>query len=186
VVEDVQIIQNAERALDNLEGRLSLREEDIATSSILTQVVDTSHLFQCAGDTLGDALLNSDPDIADRDLENVLAVMKSLAVIPVATGVLRSELLGLRKNRDEPIRCFAVRTRGKAETCNFISQFLCECGKLNNVNYMEHIMHDVVIAGIYDADICRDILAIDDVIIKPINDVIGLIEGREMARDAHP
>jgi hypothetical protein len=42
VVEDVQIIQNAERALDNLERRLSLREEDIATSSILTQVVDTS------------------------------------------------------------------------------------------------------------------------------------------------
>jgi hypothetical protein len=42
VMEDVQIVQNAERALTDLERRLSLRGEDIATSSVLTQVVDTS------------------------------------------------------------------------------------------------------------------------------------------------
>ena len=42
VIEDGQTVQNAERALTDLERRLSLRGEDIATSSVLTQVVDTS------------------------------------------------------------------------------------------------------------------------------------------------
>jgi hypothetical protein len=42
VMEDGQIVQNAERALTDLERRLSLRGEDIATSSVLTQIVDTS------------------------------------------------------------------------------------------------------------------------------------------------
>ena len=41
-VEDVRAIQNAERSLDNAEGKLSREEEDIATPSVLTQVVDTS------------------------------------------------------------------------------------------------------------------------------------------------
>ena len=37
-------------------------------------------------------------------LKDVLEAMQALAVIPVAVGVLRSELLRLRQERDEPFR----------------------------------------------------------------------------------
>jgi hypothetical protein len=42
VAGEVQIIQNAERSLADLERRLNVREEDVATSSVLTQIIDTS------------------------------------------------------------------------------------------------------------------------------------------------
>ena len=62
--------------------------------------------------------------------------MRSLAVIPVATGALRTELLQLRQERDEPLRAFTARVRGKAETCAFTT--ICECGK--NVDYTDHVI----------------------------------------------
>ena len=45
-----------------------------------------------------------------------MAAMKSLAVIVVATGVIRAELVRMRQERDESFRTFAAPVRGKAET----------------------------------------------------------------------
>ena len=47
-------------------------------------------------------------------------------------------------------------------------------------------MKDVLIAGIADLDIERDILGIDYVLDKSLTDVITLVESREMARNALP
>ena len=54
------------------------------------------HLFQCADTTLGDALLKTDSDIVSKDVDQVLAAMEKLAVIPVAIGILRAELLNIK------------------------------------------------------------------------------------------
>ena len=51
------------------------------------------HLFQCAESALGDALLKSHPDISSKGETEILEQMKNLAVIPVATGIVRAELL---------------------------------------------------------------------------------------------
>ena len=59
-----------------------------------------SQLFQCAGTVLGDALLRSDPDAVSGTLDKLMGAMRALAVIPVAPGVLRSDLLQLRQERD--------------------------------------------------------------------------------------
>ncbi|KAL9972701.1 hypothetical protein ACROYT_G019061 [Oculina patagonica] len=108
--------------------------------------------------------------------------MRSLAVIPVATGVLRTELLQLRQERDEPFHAFTTRVRGKAETCAFATK--CECGK--NVDYTDHVIRDVLLSGIFDPDIRREILGNKDVLKTPVNDVIALVENKEMARNALP
>ena len=44
-----------------------------------------------------------------------MAVTRSLAVIPIATGVLRTELVQMKQQRDEPFRAFAANVQGKAE-----------------------------------------------------------------------
>ena len=62
-----------------------------------------AQLFQCASVTLGDAMLKVDADITTRPTEIVIATMKSLAVIPVAVGVLRAELLELRQKKRRSI-----------------------------------------------------------------------------------
>jgi len=124
----------------------------------------------------------TNPNIASESLSQLLTAMRSLAVIPVATCVLRTELLQLRQERDEAIRAFAARVRGKAATCAFAAQ--CECGK--SVNYTDNAIRDVLLNGLADTDIRREILGTKDILTKPINDIVALIEGKEMARNAMP
>ena len=158
------------------------RWEVFRTGSNIDEASSPSQLFQCAGAELGDSLLMTNPSIASEPLEQLLTAMRSLAVIPVATCVLRSELFQLRQERDEAIRAFAARVRGKAETCAFAAQ--CECGK--SVNYTDNAIRDVLLNGLADTDIRREILGTKDILTKPINDIVALIEGKEMARNALP
>ena len=90
-----------------------------------------------------------------------MSKMKSLAVIPVALGVVRAELLSMNQHRDESFRTFSSRVQGKAETCAFMTSTTCICGLTNDVDYTEKIVSDVLLAGVYDTDIRRDILGID-------------------------
>ena len=141
------------------------------------------HLFQCADSTLGDALLKTDPDITSKTVTEVLATMKELAVIPIATGILRSELLEMKQNRDEAFRNFASRVRGKAETCEYEVEVRCSnsgCNQANKINFTDHIMRDVLLAGIYDADIRREMYGVDNILEQAINQVISLVEKKEM------
>lgn len=62
-------------------------------------------LFQCTGPELGDSLLKDNPNAASEPLPDLIAAMRSLAVIPVATCVLHTELLQLYQERDEAFRC---------------------------------------------------------------------------------
>ena len=142
----------------------------------------SSQLFPCACTTLGDALLKVDPDITDKDVDTVLTVMKQLAVIPVAVGVIRAEFVQMQQSRDELFRAFAARVRGKAETCAYAKK--CTCGL--SVDFTDQMTRDVLIAGIADLDIRREVLGTPGVLAKPLNDIISCVEGKEMARNALP
>ena len=61
---------------------------------------------------------------------------------------------------------------------------VCQCKEVVSVNFTDHIMHDVLLAGIYDADIRREMYDIDRILEHPINNVIAAVEKKEMARDA--
>ncbi|KAL9975404.1 hypothetical protein ACROYT_G012562 [Oculina patagonica] len=86
------------------------RWEVFRKGSNINEASSPSQLFQCAGAELGDSLLTTNPNFASESLEQLLA---TLAVIPVATCVLRTDLLQLRQECDEAIRAFAARVRGK-------------------------------------------------------------------------
>ena len=51
------------------------------------------------------------------------------------------------------------------------------------MNFTDHIMRDVLLAGIYDADIRREMYGTDKILQQPVNDVISLVEKKEMARE---
>ena len=102
-----------------------------------------SQLFQCAGTELGDSLLKANPNAASGTLTELLAAMRSLAVIPVATCVLRTELLQLRQERDEPFRTFTAKVRGKAESCSYNA--MCTCSA--SVDYTDHVIRDVILSA---------------------------------------
>ena len=158
------------------------RWEVFRAGSGIDHVSASPQLFQCAGPALGDSLLKSNPHATSDTIANLLAAMRALAVIPVATCVLRTELLQLRQERDEAFRAFTARVRGKAETCSYSTT--CACGQ--DVDYTDHIIRDVLLNGIYDTEIRREILGVPDVLQQTVNDVIALVENKEMARNALP
>ena len=119
----------------------------------------SSQLFQCAADELGNGLLKSDPGIIVKPTDELMAAMKAMAVIAVATGVNRAELVLLRQEREESFRSFAARVRGKAETCAYSVQ--CACPVPTAVDFTEIIVRDVLIAGIADMDIRREMPMVD-------------------------
>ena len=53
-------------------------------------------------------------------------------------------------------------------------------------NYTEEVIRDVLLAGICDLDIRLDALSMPDILDKAVNDVVSIIESREMARNATP
>ena len=67
--------------------------------------------------------------------------MRFLAVIPVATCVLRTEFLQILQERDETFCAFSARAQSKAETCEYKTS--CEDGK--SVDYTDNIIRDVLL-----------------------------------------
>ena len=86
----------------------------------------TVQLFQRASQSSGDNLLKLNAEIVSKSLQKLLSAMRRLAVIPVATGVLRSNLMQMRQLRDESFRAFAARVRGKAVKCAFTVDCICD------------------------------------------------------------
>ena len=79
------------------EWNIFKRRLDVFVSgSGLDPDASSSQLFQCAGDELGDSLLKTDPSIVSKPTSVAMAAMKSLAVIVVATGVMRTELVRMQ------------------------------------------------------------------------------------------
>ena len=82
-------------------------------------------------------MLASDPRLMSESESYVAKLIESIAVIKVAIGVRRAELMNLHQYHDEPFRTFANRVQSKAETCNFTTVSECDCGKSNVTSYTE-------------------------------------------------
>ena len=162
------------------------RWEAFKIGSNISEDTAPMQLFQCASETLGDLILKAHPGIQTSSIEVVKQTMRELAVIPVAIGVRRAELMDLRQSPDEPFRTFAARTKGKAETCAFTTTSTCSCNQTVKVDYTTETVRDVLLAGIADLDIRREALSTLNMQHKTINEVIAFVESREMARNATP
>ena len=84
------------------------------------------------------------------------------------------------QRRDEAFWAFAARVRGKPDSCAFSAD--CQCGQ--KVDYTDHMIRDAQLKGICDSDIRREVLGTANIIPTAINDVIAIVESKEMARDA--
>ena len=151
----------------------------------------SGQLLECATDGLMNIVLRASPSFVSLPIDDALKVLKSLAVVPVALGVLRSDLASLRQDQDEPFRAYAARVQGKAETCEFKVGFSGSCAKCyapftGEVYYVDEVIRDVLLNGIADIDIRREALATEDIHRKTVNELIAFIESRETARNANP
>ena len=120
----------------------------------INKTLATAEFFQCASQSLGDSFLKSDAEIFSKLLQKLLSSMRRFAVIPVATGVLRSDLMQMRELRDQPFRAFAARVRGKTDTCAFSVDCPCRL----KVNYTDHMIRNTLLNGIADDEVPKKFL----------------------------
>ena len=162
------------------------RWENFRMGSNIRDCIAPVQLLQCAGEELSEMLLKTEPRIASLPIDEVLSAMKSLAVIPVAKGIVRAELMQMRQTNDESFRAFAAKVRGKAETCGFTltASCPCQCNQQFSIDYTVEVIRDVLLAGIGSADIKQEVLSADGINEKTINEIVAFVEKREMARSA--
>ena len=109
-------------------------------------------------------------------------MMKTLAVVPVAMGMRRSELLSMTQDSRELSRAFASRVQGKAATCSFTTR--CTANPCTTeVDFTEVIVKYVLVNGLSYDKIHRDALGWPNLDTSLLAKTIGFIE-QKMARDA--
>lgn len=152
-------------------------------STALAAAESVQQLFHCCDEDLGDALLKGHPDAVAGNEANLLSKIKKLAVIPVAICVRRAELLTTKQDHGENARAFYSKVKGKAATCSYSVD--CSSGTCTQVIDFTNIMvKDVIIAGLADEDVKKDVLGWSDLDDRSLEETITFIEAKEMARDA--
>ena len=149
----------------------------------LTAGETVQQLFQCCEGELGDNILRSNSDATRGTEDGLLEAIKRLAVTPVAISVRRSDLLSIKQDHGENVRSFYARIKGKAATCAYTMN--CPGNTCNlQVDFTDEIVKDVLISGLSDDDIRKDVLGWSELDTKTVNDTVIFVESKEMARDA--
>ena len=90
--------------------------------------------------------------------------MESVAAMKVSIGVKRAELMSWNQEHNEPFRTFTTRVSCKAETSVFTTVSESECGKKIVTSYTEEEIKDVMLAGVGDYYIRREVLSTEDIL----------------------
>ena len=140
-------------------------------------------LFHCCDEDLGDSILKGHPDAINQDEDRLLQKIKQMAVIPVAISVRRADLLNTKQDHGENARSLYAKVKGKAATCSY--SIVCTSETCTQVIDFTNVMvKDVVISGLVDEEIKKEVLGWSDLDEKSIEETITFIEAKEMARDA--
>jgi len=143
-------------------------------------------LIYCCDEDLMEQLLRADPRIVSKSEKDQMESIRNLAVVPVAMGVRRSEMLNMSQDVGELSRTFLAKIQGKAATCEFKTKCKEACCLSNaiSVDFTSTIVKYVLVNGLVDAEIRREVLGWKSLDESSLADTVAFIEQKEMARDA--
>lgn len=155
------------------------RITDLATTEIADQ------LFQCCEQPLRRLLLKENPAIIDDGEKVLLEAIRKMAVLQVATSVRRTKLLATKQEPGQLIREYYANVRATASTCDFTMRCTHSCcaGK-EPVDYTSKVVKDILVAGIADTDIRKDVLGHPNLDSMLDKDIVKFVEEKEMAKNA--
>ena len=153
-----------------------------------------NQLFHCCVIPLRSLLIKENPNIIHEGEEALLNAMKQMAVLHVATSVRRANLLSTKQESGQTFRQFYANVRAAASTCGFsvrCPQTCCSLRQQNGqpaphppVDYSPMVIKDILIAGIEDQEILKDVLGMADLDTKTDKDIVKFVEEKEIARNA--
>ena len=122
-------------------------------------------LYSCCDMSLKAKLTAVHQNILSEKIDDILALLKSMTVTPVAKTVKRNELLQMQQDAGETIRTYLSRVKGKAVTCGLRKECTHVHGAGANgqvpqhvyVDYTDEWIRHVILNGLHDDEIRRDI-----------------------------
>ena len=146
---------------------------------------EADDLFDCCEKSLGRLLLKEDPGIIEAGEEKLLEAMKKMAVIRVAVSIRRTQLMSMKQEPGQSIREFYANAKAQASTCEYSLKCGQECCKTKpTIDYTASVVKDIIVCGLVDPEIRRDVLELEDLDKKSAIDLVGLVESKETARKA--
>ena len=142
-------------------------------------------LFQCCEHPLRRLLLKENPDIIEAGEQQLMIAMKKMAVMHVATTVRRTNLMSLKQDHGQTFREYYANVRAAAATCEYKAKCPHECCAARDlVDYTPMVVKDILIAGIEDNEIRKDVLGMSELDSKSDKEIVEFVEEKEIARNA--
>merc|ERR1711911_264026 len=158
----------------------------------ITDATANIQLLHCFTDRLLATAKRSLHNLERLSAEDALAQVKSIAVLPVALGIRQTHALETKQDENERFRMFVGRIRERVVDCSFETacthappgQMKCSLvATCAGHDYTDAIIKLVALNGIRDPEIKREVLGVSDLRTRGINDLISLVENKEVARD---
>ena len=115
---------------------------------------------------------------------DLLATIKQYAVLQRAVSSMKMDLYGMKQDDGEPIRKFYAHVQTLARQCQ-LTVPCPEVGCRNHtapfISYADEIVKQVVLCGIADQDIKKEVLGTTGINAKSLTETLGLIEDKETA-----
>ncbi|KAK4305129.1 hypothetical protein Pmani_022961 [Petrolisthes manimaculis] len=147
----------------------------------------TAQLLACCEPELEAALFREDPTIASRAEKEILDAMKLLTVVNVALSVRRATLLQTKQDPGEHVRQYVARLRGLANVCQWSKTGVCTtatCSGTVTIDYTEDIVKLVLLNGLADEEIRKEVLGTTEIDTKTLNETVCLVDSKETAARA--
>ena len=151
----------------------------------------TTQAMACFSDELISTADKAIHDIGSLAVDALLTQVKAVAVQPVAVGILRAAAHSAKQASGERFQTFAAKVRGLTTDCNYVlpcphaTPPARACALIQNcagVDYTPKVHKDILLSGIYDPDMRREVLGKSG--IEEVHDIIRIVEAKEAAQDA--
>ena len=135
-------------------------------------------LLETCSENLRFALYQSDASINTKTEDEILAAMKQLAVKEENQLVSRMKLSMLQQGAGEAVGNFVARLKGQADLCAFTEK----CVTCNtHTRFTHQMVRDNLVRGLYDQDIQREVLGLEDQTMD-LKNLLKLLEAKEAGR----
>ena len=142
-------------------------------------------LIQCCERSLSRLLLKENPSIVEEGEQALTEAIERMAVLQVAVSVRRTKLLATKQESGQLFREFYANVRATASTCNYTIKCSHSCCNTRNpIDYTPRVVKDILVAGIVDDEIRRDVLAHSKLDELSDKDIVKFVEEKEIARNA--
>ena len=128
---------------------------------IISCIKDTNivaQLMACGEAELRKNIYRTHGNMVKETESTVLDMLRVQAVCSENVIVARTTFLQTKQDRDEPVRSYVAKLKGKAKACEFTVSHKCECGVEAKISYSDEMARDVLVSGLEDGEVQAAVL----------------------------